>query len=126
MRTTFAVVTALAAWATIAVVVAHHAPVAFDLSNKMVVTGTLTKIDWRNPHIELSLTVPPATPDQPTEWRIEGHPPSTFRQRNISKEQFLNMIGQTLTVNGFRAKDGSAFLLMETVTFPDGRTVVVR
>ena len=69
--------------------------------------------------------MPPATPDQPEEWKIEALPPSSFRVRKLSKEQFQSLIGQTLIVNGSRAKDGSAYLRMEKITFPDGKTIAV-
>lgn len=104
---------------------AHHSfSVGFDLSSKFTVTGTLTRMDWRNPHIELFLDV--RGEQEPIEaWVIESMPPSFFRNRNVAKADFENTIGRTLTVQGVRSRSGARLGIAEKVTFPDGRVVTL-
>ena len=104
---------------------AHHSfSAGFDLSSKFTVTGTLTRMDWRNPHIELFLDVK-SEQDQVEAWVIESMPPSFFRNRNVAKVDFENTIGKTLTVQGVRARSGARLGIAEKVTFPDGRVVTL-
>lgn len=102
---------------------AHHSfSAVFDLTAKLTVIGTLAKMDWRNPHIELVLE---ATGDrgQVETWMVEGMPPSFFRNRSVAKSDFEAAIGKTLIVEGMRARDGAQSVLMLKITFPDGKAV---
>jgi len=102
---------------------AHHSFAAvFDLSKKFTLTGTLTRIDWRNPHIEISLE---AKSDRGSveAWVIEAMPPSWFRTRNLTKSDFEKAISQTVTVEAVRARDGSLHGLLQEITFPGGNSV---
>ena len=102
---------------------AHHSfSAVFDLSKKFTVTGTLTKLDWRNPHIELSVEAKGNRGKAET-WVIETTAPSFFKTRNVTKSDFEKAIGQTVTVEAVRAKDGSLYGLMQQITFPDGKSV---
>lgn len=102
---------------------AHHSFAAgYDLSKKITLTGTLTKIDWRNPHIEVSLEAK-GDRGQVEAWVIEGMPPSWFRTRNVGKADFEKAIGHPVTVEAVRARDGSLAGLLQQITFPDGNSV---
>ena len=102
---------------------AHHSfSAVFDLSKKFTLTGTLTKIDWRNPHIELSVDAKGDGGKLET-WVIESMPPNFFRGRNAAKSDFEKAIGQTVTVEAVPAKDGSLYGNMQKITFADGKTV---
>jgi hypothetical protein len=105
---------------------AHHSfSAAFDLSQKITVRGTLTKIDWRNPHIQLYVDVKNDT-GQVEAWIIESMPPSFFRDRSVGSRADLDgAIGKTLTIEGVRARDGSRSGIAEKITLPDGRSTVV-
>jgi uncharacterized protein DUF6152 len=105
---------------------AHHSfSAGFDLSHKFTVTGTLTKIDWRNPHIQLFVDVKNAQ-EQPEAWVIESMPPSFFRDRSVgSRTDLDNAIGKIVTIEGVRARDGSPSGIAEKITLPDGRSTVV-
>jgi len=107
-------------------VAAHHSfSAAFDLSSKFTVTGTLTKIDWRNPHIQLYVDVKNDT-GQMEAWIIESMPPSFFRDRTVGSRADLDAaIGKALTIEGVRARDGSRSGIAEKITLPDGRSTVV-
>lgn len=102
---------------------AHHGfRVVFDDSKEITLTGTLTKVDWINPHIELSLAVK-SDRGAVEAWVIEAGPPSFFRGRNISRSEFEKGVGQTVTVEVLRAKNGSPLGSLLKVTFADGKSV---
>ena len=66
---------------------AHHNMSAyFDFNNRVTVTGTLAKIDWRNPHIELIVDGKDGEKAQP--WRLEGPSPGFFRDRDVEQSGF--------------------------------------
>jgi hypothetical protein len=100
----------------------HNFSAVFDLTKRFTLTGTLTKVDWRNPHIELSLEAKDDH-DKAETWTIEGQPPNFYATRKVGKEDFVKSIGQAFTVEGLRAKDGTLYGLMRKVTFPDGTVV---
>lgn len=115
--------TALAVLLAAASLWAHHNySVVFDPSRKVTLTGTLTGVDWRNPHIELSL-VAKGDSGQADTWAIEGGPPSFFRAKKVNKSEFENAIGQTVTVEALRARDGSRLGSLQKITFRDGTSV---
>jgi hypothetical protein len=102
---------------------AHHSfSAVYDVSKTLTLTGTLTKIDWRNPHAEATIE----TKDDRGHveaWVIETMPPSWLRTRNVSKSDFEKAIGQTVTVEVVQAKDGSLSGLLQQITFPDGKSL---
>ena len=102
---------------------AHHNMTAiFDFDQRFTRTGTLIQTDWRNPHIGLSVD---AQGDQApmVTWSFEGPSPKFFRVRGISKSHFENAIGETVTVEASRARDGSLSGLIRMITLPDGTVV---
>jgi hypothetical protein len=103
--------------------VAHHNMTAlFDFNDRVTLTGTLTKVDWRNPHTYMTVEV--KTPDGKTEaWLIEGPAPSFFRIRDFGKADFEGSIGKTVTVELSRARDKSKSGLIRTFTLPAGKVI---
>jgi hypothetical protein len=102
---------------------AHHSPSAvFDMANKFTLTGTLTKVDWFNPHISVFLDA--KKDDGSVEnWKFESNPPSWFRRVAVAREDFAKAIGQTVTVEGVRAKAGGPYGYLLKITFPDGNSL---
>jgi hypothetical protein len=102
----------VAAWA-------HHSPSAiFDMSKKLNVTGTLTEVNWVNPHIVVMIDV---KKDSATEtWKFESNPPAWFRQVGVNRADFAKAIGQQVTVEVVKAIDGSKYGYMQKITLPDG------
>jgi hypothetical protein len=99
----------------------HNMSALFDFNNRVTVTGTLTKFDWRNPHIQLIVDV---NKDGQTEtWTLEGPPPIFFKERDISKTDFESAFGKMVTAEASRARDGSRSGLLRTMTLPGGKLV---
>ena len=102
---------------------AHHSPSAvFDMSKPFVLTGTLTKVDWVNPHIDLIIDATASDGSVET-WKFESNPPAWFRRVGVSRADFAKAIGQTVTVEGNRAKDGSQYGYLVKMTFSDGNSL---
>jgi hypothetical protein len=102
---------------------AHHNMTAlFDFNDRVTVTGTLTKIDWRNPHIYLTIDLKNDKGAIET-WQGEGPAPSWFRIREVGKADFEQSIEKTLTLELSRARDKSLSGLIRTIKLPDGRTI---
>jgi hypothetical protein len=101
--------------------VAHHSFAAeFDAKQAIRTTGVLTGIEWTNPHSYFHLEV---KNDNGTveEWICEGGSPGALSRRGFKRGDIK--IGDTLIVDGYRAKDGSRLMDARRVTLPDGRIV---
>src|SRR5262252_8722527 len=100
---------------------AHHSFAAeFDDTKPVKMTGTLTKVEWANPHIWFYVDV--KNPDGTvTNWGFSGGAPGQLMRRGITKDMLK--LGSTVSVEGFRAKDGSNNASGGRVTYPDGRNV---
>ena len=102
---------------------AHHSPSAiFDMSGRISVTGTLTKIDWINPHIVIAMEAK-GDSGAVDRWTFESNPPSWYRSVGLARADFAKAIGQTVTVEGVRARDRSLFGYMQKITLPDGTSL---
>jgi hypothetical protein len=102
-------------------VLAHHSFAAeYDDQKPLKITGTLTKVEWMNPHIWYYVEVK-NTDGSATTWAISGGAPGQLMRRGITKD--LLVIGSAVNVEGFRAKDGSNNGFGQRVTYPDGRNV---
>ena len=116
---TFVLLTALLLTASVR---AHHnMSAAFDFNDRVSLTGTLTKVDWRNPHIYLFLDVKQGA--EVEAWSIEGPSPSFFRARDISSDDFKVAVGKTISAEASRARDHSKSGLIRTITLPDGKVI---
>ena len=101
---------------------AHHSFAAeFDDTKPVKVTGTITKVEWQNPHIWFFIDVKNAD-GTVTNWAFSGGAPGQLMRRGITKD--LLRIGSEVVVEGFRAKDASNNAFGSKVTFPDGRNVL--
>jgi hypothetical protein len=101
--------------------VGHHSFAAeYDDQKPLKITGTLSKVEWMNPHIWYYVDV--KSPDgKVTTWAISGGAPGQLMRRGITKD--LLVLGSTVNVEGFRAKDGSNNGFGQRVTYEDGRNV---
>ena len=105
----------------------HNMSVAFDVTQRFTQTGTLTELDWRNPHIYLSVDVK-SEEGQIETWVFEGPGPGTFldrADRDIGKNDFESSLGKTVTVEASRARDGSLSGLIRQITLADGTVIAL-
>ena len=98
---------------------AHHSFAAeFDVNQPITLQGTLTKMEWVNPHGWLHLDV--KGPDgKVTNWAVEAGAPNALLRRGLRNSDFP--AGVEVTVEGYRAKGGGPTANGKTVTFKDGR-----
>ena len=99
----------------------HNMSALFDFNDRVTLAGTLTKIDWRNPHI--ALVVDTRSGDQVETWALEGPAPGFFRSRDITKVDIEAALGKTVTGEASRARDGSHSGLLRVMTLPQGKVV---
>ncbi len=102
---------------------AHHSPSAiFDMGKQIAVTGTLSKIDWINPHIVVTMDAK-GDGGKIDRWTFESNPPSWYRSVGLARADFAKALGQTITVEALRARDGTLFGYMRKITLPDGTSL---
>ena len=102
----------------------HNMSALFDFNDRVTVSGTLAKLDWRNPHIYVFVDgKTTASQAQAESWSIEGPSPVFFRQQNINRTDVEAYIGKTVTAEVSRARDGSNAGLLRVLTMPDGKVV---
>jgi hypothetical protein len=98
---------------------AHHAFAAEYDENKLVtVSGTVTKFEWTNPHAWLYVDGTDES-GKATRWSFEMGSPGGLLHRGWRRMELKT--GDQVTVQGYRAKDGSNLANARTVTMPDGR-----
>jgi hypothetical protein len=100
-------------------VAAHHSFAAeFDAKGPVTLRGTVKQMDWVNPHSWIHLDV--KNPDGTvTTWMIEGGTPNTLLRRGFTKNSLK--AGTELTVEGYRAKDGTNRANGRDLILPDGK-----
>ena len=101
----------------------HHAYSAeFDVTKPVKLTGTVTKVEWSNPHIWIYLDVKDDKGNAAS-WGFSASPPGMLQRRGITKSTIKS--GDVLTIAGHRAKDGSNNASGNVVTFSDGRDTFI-
>ena len=101
---------------------AHHSVSAeFDQNKPVTFTGTVTKIEWTNPHIYTHVEV--KEPDgKVVEYRVEGGPPNALYRADWRKDTLKP--GDTVTVSGLRAKIATSTNIgVANITTADGKRV---
>jgi hypothetical protein len=99
-------------------VFAHHSETAeYDSTKPVKVTGTISKVEWLNPHVWFYVDVKDAS-GKVTTWGFSNAPPGALMRRGIMKDALK--IGAEVTVEGVRARDGSNNASGRCVTYADG------
>jgi hypothetical protein len=103
---------------------AHHSFQAeFDISKPMTIKGTVSKVEWVNPHVYLHVDVKDEKGGV-ARWAFETLGPGRMRAEGMSKQTFG--IGKVVTLKGYAARDGSKNLgFLREVTFDDGHSIEV-
>ena len=122
MRRNLLAVTSLAGILLAAVpVLAHHSFAAeYDSSKPIKFQGKVTKVEWMNPHVYFYVD---AKDDKGKDvnYAVETGAPNGLYRQGWRKDSLK--VGDTVSIDGFRAKDGSNTVNARNVTLPDGRKV---
>jgi hypothetical protein len=105
---------------------AHHGfAVEFDGTKCTDMTGTLTGIDWQNPHAYFRVDVKDAE-GKVSSWRFETLSVVSMKRGGLERQDFLDNIGKTISTRACPAKSGTQYrAAAETLKLPDGRVFIV-
>lgn len=102
---------------------AHHSFEAeYDSKKPVTLKGVLSRLDWENPHVFFYVDVK-GEDDAVEHWTFEGFPPNVLVRLGWKREETLKP-GDTITVFGWRARDGSTLAHAREITLPDGRKII--
>jgi hypothetical protein len=97
---------------------AHHAfSSEFDVDKPLQLQGTVTMMEWVNPHSWIHIDV--KGPDGTANWMVEGGSPNQLLRLGFTKNALLP--GMDIVVTGFQAKDGTHKAVGRELTFANGR-----
>jgi hypothetical protein len=120
MKCMLSVVAAAMTWIGTPLVAHHSFAAEFDASKAIRITGTLAKVEWTNPHIYFYLD----TKDEQgnaVRWTCESAAPGALSRRGFKRGDLK--LGDTIVVDGYRAKNGANLVDARRVTLADGRIV---
>jgi len=120
MTTKLAALIGLALAAAVLPIYAHHSFAAeYDASKAVRITGVISKVEWTNPHSYLYIDVKDEHGVTST-WTCEGGAPNALSRRGFRKNDIK--LGDTVTIDGYGAKDGSHLMDARRITLSDGRS----
>jgi len=100
---------------------AHHSFAAeYDSEKPIQITGSVTKVEWTNPHVHFYVDVKNDR-GVVVNWNMELGPPLILRRLGWRQDSLK--IGDQVTIEGYLAKDGSNTANAKKVTLADGRSV---
>jgi hypothetical protein len=113
------VVAAIALFSTVPAAFAHHSFAAeFDSSKPVTLKGTVTKVEWTNPHIYFYIEVK-GDDGKVSNWAVEGGAPNILYRQGWKPDSLK--LGQQVTVVGSRARNGMELANATSVVLADGR-----
>jgi len=121
MRYRIGVFAAVAALLATGTAMAHHSFAAeYDANKPVTLKGTVTKVEWTNPHARFYVDVKDAS-GQVTNWNLELASPNVLVRNGWTRKSLT--VGDEVTVQGSAAKDGSKMANARVVTLADGKRV---
>ena len=98
---------------------AHHSFASeFDVTKPVKLQGTVTRMEWINPHSWIHIDV--KNPDGTvTSWMVEGGSPNPLLRRGFTKHSLEP--GTEIVVEGYQAKDKGNLAVGKNITMPDGK-----
>jgi hypothetical protein len=119
----------LALLLTVASLSAHHSLASeFDANKPVKISGTVRKVEWKNPHVWFYVDGKDEVSGRTAVWGILVSAPNQLRRNGVPRDVLKQ--GDKVKIEGFLAKDGSANAVGKQegcpsckVTFADGRTV---
>jgi hypothetical protein len=119
-RLSFAGVTAILAFFPVAASHGHHSFAAeFDRNKPIELTGTVTKVEWTNPHARIYIDV--EQDGKVVNWDFELGPPNGLMRQGWNRNSLQQ--GHVVKINGFLSKDQQHVANARSVFLPDGRQV---
>lgn len=119
MTYAFAIVVMSLLWATAN---GHHAGVNYDRENIREITGEVTYVSWRNPHIRLRVNVTEGS-GEVVVWTIESGPLNIVRRLGVDTSEI--QVGDTLTIAGPPERSGEPMMFASNFMLSDGRELVL-
>ena len=118
IRRSFALLAGLGSFAAVFPSIAHHSVGAeFNVDETINLEGTVTKVEWFNPHIWLYLTVEESD-GTTADYQCEGSSPNSLRRRGWSRDSLK--IGERVTIVGLRARLDPHTCYTRSVMLADG------
>ena len=91
----------------------------FDADKPVKLSGIVTRVDWRNPHTHIYLDVKDDT-GKVVNWTLEGYPPNVLARTGWTKDVTVK-VGDTISIFGWRARDGSPSAHLREATLAGGK-----
>jgi len=98
---------------------AHHSFSMFDHAKAVTVKGTVQSFKWDNPHVHITLIVPPGSNEKAGTWDVEGASTNIMFRQGWNRRSVKP--GDALTVVGYPLKDGSEGLSLIYAITPAGQ-----
>jgi hypothetical protein len=119
VRTCFFVILAAGILSSVPALAHHSFGAEYDESKPVTITGVVSKVDWENPHMHFYIDVKDDAGNI-AHWKFEAFPPNMLVRQGWRRDITLKP-GDTVTVFGWRARDGSNLAHSREVTWEDGK-----
>jgi hypothetical protein len=104
-------------------VIAHHGAASYDTSRMTTLKGTVTGIQWMNPHAEIDIDVNDTT-GKAEKYTVESVSPLGLSRIGWTKESLKP--GDQITVTGNLSKNGTHILRLKKIVFPTGKEITLQ
>ena len=114
----FSITFALLCWLSVPALPHHSFGAKYDGRRPVSISGVVTKIEWSNPHVYLTVDSSDSS-GKVTTMMVEGHPPNILRRTGWTRD--VLKVNDRVSITGWASKDGSDRMAGREVTFPDGK-----